>query len=731
VSRLVTFASAALWMVTALVPLHVEAQEVTVSTADLFAPVAETPTSPGLQITLSEAVQLTIRHQPRVEQAAQAVRAASGLHQSERGFFDTTVRVGSGFEYTQQPVLPFLMDLEVRKRDALDLIADTFTDLNIQMRDMASGTTTDLPRCPFDIDVDTGAILLRPPDEAPPGALNFDLVGEEEKQLQGGRELPIFITGDLEDILSGFRDLCSRQIDQSFEQALLGRYYRQIDFAGDLGIEGALISGSEAISETFPLLAEISEAIGARARLGLERLGELPEDQFRRSFSLSSGFTKPFRSGLTVSGSVLVQSTEENYRDKILDPTFGGLGLPPQFPSHVSLSLDLPLGKGLGATTVAAPERSARAMLAARQEQLRHTVAEEVYRTVLAYLHLVAAQESVELLEESAARHERYVALVEQRVAGEELARIELDRARARSAAVASSLSAARGDLAAARVSLAEAAGLESATLAEAPLASESFAEIRQALPAIDDLLRIAAEERHDTRALAQARDASDALARAARSSLRRTFDLSFTGGLSNLYESPFPRFLPDEEDPIFSELEPAPVRQSPARFYSPRGFYRSISGRWEPFVIAQLTVNFPFGNNAAKGRLAQAESSLRAARIQLTDQGRVVRQNVVEVRGTLETSAAAIEQYRETIDQVLETRDGSQQLFEAGELTLIDTLLTEEEAITDQLTLVRQMQMYLSTLARLKFESGEIVTFANEGTPTESVSFTGADFVK
>ncbi|MPZ19033.1 MAG: hypothetical protein GEV06_14130 [Luteitalea sp.] len=717
---------------TVMLPDQGAAQEVSVLAADLFVPDAKAPAPSGPRITLAEAVQLTIRHQPRIVQAAQAARIAAGLHRAERGVFDLAVRTGVGFEYTQQPVLPFLLDAEEQKRRVLDVIADSFTDLNVAMRDAIAGLHPDPPPCPFDIDLDTGAILfaLPPGVNRQPGLLTFDLVEQVEQALQGGRELPLSPTGDLEDMLSGFRDLCSQQLNGSLEQRLLDRLFRRINLAGDLGLEGALISGSQALNETFPLLEEISEAVATRARLGLERLGPLPEDQFRRSFSLSAGFTKPFRSGLTVSGSLLVQSEEENYRDKIMDPTHGGMGLPPRFPSHASLALDIPLGNGFGSTAVAGPERSAASTSVARTEQMRHTVAEEVYRTVLAYLNLVAAHESVRLLEESAARHADYVKLTAQLVTAEELPKIDLARAQARAASLSSSLREARTALAEARISLVEAAGLDVDTLDDTPLASEAFAEPPSGAPVLDDLLRLASSRRRDTRALERVREASDALARAARANLRRTFTFNLSGGFSNLYESPFPRFLPDEEDPIYSDFEPLPERDSPARYYSPRGVYRSMLGRWEPFVVAQLTVSFPFGNNRAKGRLAQAEATLRSAEIELADTERVIRQNVVEVRNTMQTTREAVEHYREVVENVLETRDGSRQLFEAGEITLIDALVTEDEATTDQLTLVRQLQLYFSTLARLKYEAGEIVSFANEGTDAEAVQFSATDFV-
>jgi hypothetical protein len=42
----------------------------------------------------------------------------------------------------------------------------------------------------------------------------------------------------------------------------------------------------------------------------------------------------------------------------------------------------------------------------------------------------------------------------------------------------------------------------------------------------------------------------------------------------------------------------------------------------------------------------------------------------------------------------------------------------------------VRAHQLYLSTLARLRFESGQLVSFSGLGEPAESIRFVPTDFV-
>ena len=137
------------------------------------------------------------------------------------------------------------------------------------------------------------------------------------------------------------------------------------------GLEGILLSGVEAPKEAVRLLAEISEAVAARARLALERLGPLPQDQYTRHVSLRTALNKPWRNGMVTGVELLLESEENNFRDKTLDPTFGGAGFPPRFPSSLTFGLLMPLGRGRGSVSVAAQERASVFTVRAREEQSR------------------------------------------------------------------------------------------------------------------------------------------------------------------------------------------------------------------------------------------------------------------------------------------------------------------------------------------------------------------------
>jgi outer membrane protein TolC len=414
-----------------------------------------------------------------------------------------------------------------------------------------------------------------------------------------------------------------------------------------------------------------------------------------------------------------MQSQEHNFVDKPLDPTFGGFETPPQFFSSATGTLTMPLGRGRGSAATAASERAAAAIVAGEREQFRHNVSEEVFRTVLSYLNLVAAQETVTQVEASIGRQQQILNLSEARVKAGELAQADLARVRASAAGVDGSLAQARAALVTARIALAEQIGVRVEDLQAAPLAAQNFASGSPAQADVDRLIAQALESRRDLRAAQARREAAAALAAGARANARPRLDLTLTGGLFNLDDSDFFKFLPDERLPIISStsgLPTSPVTGTPVppldpvRYYSPVGYGRAISSRHTPFVTVGLTIELPFGNNSARGRVAQAEATLTSSAIQSEDLRRVIGESVVELTESLRRSGASLAQWEAAVAQGVETLDGRIRMFQAGDTTLIDALLTEEGLTGDYLQLVRQRQSYLSALARLKLELGELV---------------------
>jgi outer membrane protein TolC len=495
-----------------------------------------------------------------------------------------------------------------------------------------------------------------------------------------------------------------------------------IDFSGAQGLQQFLNSVTQIEPESRLFQLQVSDAVAARARLQLQRLGPVPVDEINRTAGLTLSVSKPFRNGWNLSGDASLQSQERNYRDKPLDPGFGGFAQPPQFLSQLSFTVNVPLGRGFGYTIVGAPERSARLVLAAERENLRQNAAAEVFRTTLAYVNFMAARETLQAYLESQARQQRIVQLTDQAVQIGDVPRVETARAQAQASRIASSISAARTALTGARLSLAEAMGIDPGRIEEAPVPSDSFATVLPPVPPADALITRALTLRHDVRARAQRLAASETLAAGAALGLRRRYDFNVNIGVSNIYDSPVYHFLPDEQSTIIPA--PTTTQLQAIRYYSWSGFNHVIAGRYTPFGIAKFRIEFPFKNSAARGRLQQAQATLTSSRVNAADLTRSIRDNIVDLTGQIRQAAAAIERWQAAVRADEEAVRGAFQRFEIREVKLIDTLLTEEAATTDTLQLIGQRQQYFATLARLKFETGELLTFAPEGQSISDYKF-------
>jgi outer membrane protein TolC len=339
----------------------------------------------------------------------------------------------------------------------------------------------------------------------------------------------------------------------------------------------------------------------------------------------------------------------------------------------------------------------------------------------------VSAQETLRTLVESQARQQRIVDLTQAGVTAGDLPRVEVTRARARAERVNTAVSDARAAVVAARVGLADTVGVSLDDLAGAPQAADAFATVPAAAPSAEGLVGRALTNRLDIRAAQSQRAAADVLAAGARANQRRTFDFQITGGLTNIYDSPIYKFLPDEVSPIIPP--PAPL-EDPLHYYSWRGFYRAIEKRWEPYVVAQMTMRLPFGNNSAKGAYKKAAATATGRRIDAEDLSRRVQANVVDVADQVRQSLESVRRWESAVRNNDDLLAGSLERFQSRDITLVDALLTEEAVTSDRLQLVRQRQNYFSLLARLKYEAGELVDVGTGEAAPESIRFDPSAFV-
>ncbi len=684
-------------------------------------------------LTLAEAVRLTVLFNPSVTRATQAVDAAAGRHREFRGPFDNRVTVAPRVTYIQRPASPFMLNQQRDTRQLINHIYDAYTRLTVELRTMADDLQPRAPFCPsIGGSLLTSYQLNRPSTAFQTTSIYQDTLDEQERAQIGATS--DFAVPGLPDFssLAAQTDFCSMTAgpDPLTEAALYFNMYnkvKNVNFWGQQTAGTVVESLSQIPREEAMYKAQIAETVATRAKLAWERLGLMPIDELQRQFTFDASFDRALRNGIGLQATVQMRTGEQNFKDKPFDPSFGGMGIPPRFAPEISAGFTLPLGKGRGATATAAPERAAAFAVEAQREQVRHAASEEVLRTVLAYLELVAMQETLTYAEESARIVERVRVLTEQQVNAGDIPAVEMDRVRARAASLRALVTEARTSLMDARLGLARNIGLDTTSAVTQLRAANAFTTAVASVPPVTDLVRQALSQRRDVRSVAELAKATGALDAGARADMRRVFDLGVRGGLSNLYESPHFKYLPDEEMdvPIFScnqnrnqsapecVSKPGHSTLTPVRFFNPKGWGRAISKRWEPFIEARITLELPFGNNTARGRARQTGADLRARHIDAADLERHITQTLVSTTRSLQAAAASLEYTAEAVRHDAQVVDLAVEQFSARELTLIDALQTEEQVTQDRLALVRQRQTYLSLLARLKFETGGLLALA------------------
>jgi outer membrane protein len=187
--------------------------------------------------------------------------------------------------------------------------------------------------------------------------------------------------------------------------------------------------------------------------------------------------------------------------------------------------------------------------------------------------------------------------------------------------------------------------------------------------------------------------------------------------------------------NPIFTLLpQPAPPQPSTGavRFGSPIGYARGMFQRtWRPLWSVNFVLDLPWRNSRLRGLAAQAESSRQRAEIQERDLLRVVRENVVSQVGSLRRQAEGIERAQAAADASQQTVDAVLLRFQQMDQTLIDTLLAEESLTQDRLTLIGLWRDYLSELARLRFETGTILSFTGNRISPDQIRFDPTEYVR
>jgi outer membrane protein TolC len=415
-------------------------------------------------------------------------------------------------------------------------------------------------------------------------------------------------------------------------------------------------------------------------------IGDPPIDEYFTDITYQMQLSKLFRSGVSVSPFFDSAFSSTGFVGKPHQKEFGGKGLTDLYTFHAGTQAFVPLGRGRGRAAVGAFERAAERDVAAAEQTLAHQASVTALNTIQAYWQLRAAQEAAEIAGQSVQFQNQLVQLTQGRAA--DLPGAELARARAAQARATAGQLEAQTAFRDARVALAVAMGIavteDDATLptrARDPFPAAPAGTALTTAPVA--AYQQAATGREDVAAARNAIEASQALVEGARLNLKSVLDLSLGTWYTALDEGDGGKAL----------------------------------DRWVgPSVSAAISYERPFGNNRQQGQLAQREAELRQSQIEQEDLARRIRLSVAQSVSTLQETATRVQQndlavstFQTTITaQMQRLRDG------AANVTVIDTIITEQEQLDMLLALVAARADLARQIADLRYRTGTLVDGRN-----------------
>jgi outer membrane protein TolC len=654
----------------ALAPTAALAQPPTATTATTAQPATTAPTGgqrepPVMRfdpqgIDLVQAVTITLQNAPDIQLADASALGALGFAQTQVGLFDTNLFGDSSYNYQRQMLSPNDFLGEVLKRQDLAAARD--------------GEVANLARL---------------------NALRSQLTVMQNLSQECG-------TANVSAQLAALRRLDPETAAEMDILDALCASANQVDTSQQLRRD-LLTIRQRLVTDTIDRVAQgVDESITAERRLALivGRLGTAPDQEFFSNSTFNASLSRLFRNGISFSPFFNGTGSGTNFIGKPFNSDCeigdcGGKGSFPLYTVKGGVNAFVPLARGLGAAATAAPERSALIQEQAARLNAQHQASLSALGTINAYWVLRAAQDNLDVAQRSVDLQGRVLDLTRRTIAAGNLPAIELARAQASEARSQTVLRDALVVLNQSRVGLALAMGVavgsDDATL---PRARDPFPPAPDAT-SVDDarLAALAVEglgQRRDVMAALRSAEAAQVLVRGAQLNLKPRVDLNGDVHYTGL-----------DEDVVT------------------RAFKRWVG----PSYRLGLNVEKPFGNNVQEGLLVEAQAGGQTSQISSADLRRQVRLDVVRTGRSLVEAIARVKLAQDSVQYYQQTIDGEIARFQIGEVTLIDTIQTEQQQTEARRALVAAQQEIAQLIAELRFETGTLVVDATSPVTSQALT--------
>ncbi|MBF0189480.1 MAG: TolC family protein, partial [Magnetococcales bacterium] len=310
-------------------------------------------------------------------------------------------------------------------------------------------------------------------------------------------------------------------------------------------------------------------------------LGVIESETDTRTLSSTLGATRATRYGPSITLANVVTRT---YADTVLDPTI---------TNSSSLTLSIPLLRGLGKLNASITELAAYKAVDAARLNASHQIALKVRTTIDAYWSVVGARKNLESLSTTMKRATKTADILDARLKGGELAPTEYQRSLAELQLRQIDIDDAERTLHIAQQNLLLTLGIDPDT----PNVSLSLADTfpvpadAEQLEALDQkvLYERAKRGRLDVKALEVQIDSAEMQAKKAENDLLPQLDLGVTANMIN---------------PLFASSTDEIPRS-----------YTDLRGMSGPNLTGTLTLSYPLGNHALKGAFKTQKEAVNTLR--------------------------------------------------------------------------------------------------------------------
>lgn len=412
----------------------------------------------------------------------------------------------------------------------------------------------------------------------------------------------------------------------------------------------------------------------------IANLGPAPTEEWRKDAQFSLELTKLFRTGMQVRPYADLTYGQQNYVGKSqYDTDFGGKGIEPVSRGEVGFEVTLPFLRDAGRTAVAAGETAARFDLAASRLAVLFQQSESVLATIQAYWQVRSAADQVEVLRRAVEVQGQLGTITRAMIAANEKPRSEEARVQASTAEFRARYEAAQRQLNDARIALAQAMGIALEDGLSLPRAAEAFpkpdAVLQGPVSAPEAYVQDAVARRFDRQAALQAVASGKALYDGARRNTRPVLDITAAGWGTSVTQS------------------------------------KLSYGNWV-FRSGSAGINYQqwFANNVARGTRDQREAAFKQVQIDQANLDRIIALRITQLTEALRIAAGRLRTSEEAVRYYEETVTAEQVRFRTGDASLIDTLLTEQQAANARIALITAQRDYATLLATLLHESGLLV---------------------